>query len=291
MNDFPPHMPYVRRGTIASDAVTPETGRTDYVATADKVESPVKGLVVSQTFVDMSRFIGPVTLATTRVVMVLTGRLVVRHPDGVQTAKPGDVVILRRDVRYHIEPGSISGQTVNIDLTASYMTRCGLEEGNLAQAVYSSPGTNLVVLRLAYGSRHPSDGSLTSSGALITQWMSSSLCNRQMLESRWAKRLRDDMHIHWNETRTLKELGDIAGCHPVTVAKYFPLYFGCTQREYMRRLKAEHAIRYLMGTEHSVTDIAHWCGFSDHSHLTRTLRQLTGTTPAGLRQWKELITL
>ncbi|MGY3230506.1 hypothetical protein ACVWWJ_001990 [Luteibacter sp. HA06] len=207
MNDFPPHMPYVRRGTIASDAVTPETGRTDYAATTDKVESPVKGLVVSQTFVDMSRFIGPVTFATTRVVMVLTGRLVVRHPDGVQTAKPGDVMILHRDVRYHIEPGSISGQTVNIDITASYMTRCGLEEGNLAQAVYSSPGTNLVVLRLAYGSRHRSDGSLTSSGALITQWMSSSLCNRQMLESRWAKRLRDDMHIHWNETRDPQGIG------------------------------------------------------------------------------------
>lgn len=289
MSAFPPHTPFFRRGTGTADLSASNGGRTDYAAVSDKVESPVEGLVVSRTFVDMTRFIGPVTLASTRVVMVLTGRIVIRHPDGVQTASPGDVIFLRRNVQYHIEPGSLSGYTINLDLMPSYMTRCGLGEDELAQAVYSSPGTNLVVLNLVYGSRHRVDDLSTSSGALITQWLSSSLCNKQMYKSHWAMRLRDDMHKHWNETRTLKQLGEVAGCHPVTIAKYFPLYFGCTQREYTRRLKAEHAIRYLIGTDHSVTDVAHRCGFSDHSHLTRTLRQLTGTTPMGLRRCRELI--
>ena len=49
------------------------------------------------------------------------------------------------------------------------------------------------------------------------------------------------------------------------------------------RISLDKARRILRETELGVSEIAHQCGFYDHSAFTRAFRRWSGTTPA---QWR-----
>lgn len=95
-----------------------------------------------------------------------------------------------------------------------------------------------------------------------------------------AKELLDD---RWNEFIPLEAVASKLKVHPVTVSSYFSRAFDCTMSEYMRRIKVERAITRLLRSSNSISSIAHQCGFSDHSHMTRLIKCYTGFTPRGLR--------
>jgi AraC family transcriptional regulator len=104
----------------------------------------------------------------------------------------------------------------------------------------------------------------------------------------WVMMLRELLHDEWSTGHDLGELSKKLGVHPVTISRYFPVYFSATLGEYMRKLKIERALPLLGNERLSLTAIAYQCGFADHSHFTRTFKAVTGYLPKQFRKFKQV---
>jgi AraC family transcriptional regulator len=100
----------------------------------------------------------------------------------------------------------------------------------------------------------------------------------------WLEKVKEMVHDRWNEPLSLSELSEAAGVHPVSVSKFFPRHFHLTLGEYQRKLRLANALTLLRQGSRSLTDVAHYCGFFDQSHFTRTFRQETGLLPKEFRK-------
>lgn len=96
----------------------------------------------------------------------------------------------------------------------------------------------------------------------------------------WLDKVLELLNDSWNEPISLKDLAEAANVYPTTVSKHFPKYVSCTLGEYRRRLKVEKSLSIIKNSNQSLTEIALQCGFADHSHFTRTFKQLTGFLPS-----------
>jgi AraC family transcriptional regulator len=80
------------------------------------------------------------------------------------------------------------------------------------------------------------------------------------------------------------ELAAQAGVHPVYLARRFRGAFGVSLREYRQIAQVRRATRLILGTRRSLSEIAHHCGFADHSHMCRSFRIVARVNPAALRR-------
>ena len=86
-------------------------------------------------------------------------------------------------------------------------------------------------------------------------------------------------------TISLTSLAAVAGLHPTHFARSFRKNTGLTVGEYVRHRRIGRA-QQLMSSNPSMglSRIAAESGFADHAHLTRTFRQIAGTTPGVYRE-------
>lgn len=100
----------------------------------------------------------------------------------------------------------------------------------------------------------------------------------------WLGRVRDILHVRYRETVAMAELADIAGVHPVHLARVFRRHHGCTVGSYVRTLRIEHARMALADASRSISSIALATGFSDQAHLTRHFKAQIGVPPGTYRR-------
>jgi YesN/AraC family two-component response regulator len=101
----------------------------------------------------------------------------------------------------------------------------------------------------------------------------------------WIKQLREIIEDRWNEFISLNELALELKVHPVTISKYFKKYYKGTLGDYMRKIKVQKALYFLLHTDMPITEIAFACGFSDHSHMVRVFKTYVGYNPKNIRQF------
>jgi AraC-like DNA-binding protein len=80
---------------------------------------------------------------------------------------------------------------------------------------------------------------------------------------------------------TLPWMAEVAGLSPSRLMHLFTESVGVPPRPYVRWLRLQRACGEIMQGA-SITEAAHRCGFSDASHLARTIRRMMGTTPSEL---------
>jgi AraC family transcriptional regulator len=81
----------------------------------------------------------------------------------------------------------------------------------------------------------------------------------------------------------LAALAEIAGVHPVYLARQFRRAYGCSVGDYVRRRKVERAAELAADPTLTLSAVAYGAGFADQAHLCRTFRAETGLTPGGYR--------
>ncbi len=81
----------------------------------------------------------------------------------------------------------------------------------------------------------------------------------------------------------LSEWGQQNGIMPWTVSRGFTLVFGVSPEAFRARARSRHALKRIQDTPASLASIAAELGFADQSHMTRSVKQLTGTPP---RAWR-----
>jgi AraC-like DNA-binding protein len=81
----------------------------------------------------------------------------------------------------------------------------------------------------------------------------------------------------------LMALSRAVGCSPHHLSRVFARLSGCTLSRYRNRLRVRLALDRIAEGEPDLAGLAHDLGFSDHAHLSRTIRAATGHTPSACR--------
>jgi AraC-like DNA-binding protein len=82
-----------------------------------------------------------------------------------------------------------------------------------------------------------------------------------------------------NPSLKLSQWGEENGIAPWTLSRGFALVFGVSPETFRARIRARHALKSIQDTEAPLASIAAELGFSDQSHMTRSVKQLTGIGP------------
>ena len=103
---------------------------------------------------------------------------------------------------------------------------------------------------------------------------------------RWHSQLIDLLHTKCSEQLSLRYVAAELDIHPVYLCQQFPLFFNCPFGEYIRKLRIEKAVKYMLDQEEiSLTEIGYNCGFADQSHFIRTFKKNVGVTPLRFRKY------
>jgi AraC-like DNA-binding protein len=88
----------------------------------------------------------------------------------------------------------------------------------------------------------------------------------------------DFIHTHFKDDISLQRMADLAALNPFHLIRLFKKNTGLSPYDYLLIVRTEHA-RKLLRTGRKVQDAAQEAGFYDTSHLNRSLRKITGTSP------------
>jgi AraC family transcriptional regulator len=92
------------------------------------------------------------------------------------------------------------------------------------------------------------------------------------------------LHAHPTVTPRLAEVAQVAGVHPMHLAKLFRKRFGYSMGEFLRRQRIAWACEQLARDAGTISSIAVRAGFADHAHFTRTFRRIAGCSPSWYRR-------
>jgi AraC family transcriptional regulator len=107
--------------------------------------------------------------------------------------------------------------------------------------------------------------------------------------ARWQlRRVIDYLDAHLPDTVQLSTLAKLTGLSQAHFARAFKISTGCAPYQWQLRARIERARALLLRTSDPLDDVAAATGFADATHLGRTFRRLTGTTPANWRRSRKL---
>jgi len=128
--------------------------------------------------------------------------------------------------------------------------------------------------------------SLAIEGLALELLVEVSRNNTRTIERRppaWLSAARDMLHEQFADNFTIESIARAANVHPSHLSRAFRQHLGCTVGDYVRKLRLEFACREILATDVSLTQIAHHAGFHDHSHFSRTFKQMIGLSPSQYR--------
>ncbi|HYD36730.1 MAG TPA: AraC family transcriptional regulator [Allosphingosinicella sp.] len=104
----------------------------------------------------------------------------------------------------------------------------------------------------------------------------------------WLLDVIEHIHGNWQNIQSVNALASDFGVSPQHLCRAFKALLGVTIGQYSLLLRLDYARGLLWGTGHSISQIAAETGFSDQSHLTRTLARHSERTPSRMR-WKSAV--
>jgi AraC family transcriptional regulator len=99
-------------------------------------------------------------------------------------------------------------------------------------------------------------------------------------------RLREHVEAHLSGRILVQDMAHAVGLAPNRFAQAFTQRTGQAPHQFVLHCRLERATALLQHSRHSLADVAALCGFASQQHLTHTMRQKMGITPARLRQAK-----
>jgi AraC family transcriptional regulator len=197
---------------------------------------------------------------------------------------PGDLKFIPAGVMHRCEqylPGTCK---INLDLNGEALQKMEIREEQLTGLSGSSLSAKFTLLKL-YHELVAQEVPEASTELLLFQLFNPAKpVKHKAAPPLWAERLKDLLHDEWDKNFYLDDLSARLGVHPVTISRYFPLYFATTLGNYMQQLKINKALTMIRATATPLTQIAYNCGFADQAHFTRTFKAITGYRPQEFRK-------
>lgn len=112
------------------------------------------------------------------------------------------------------------------------------------------------------------------------------------LKPDWLDRITEQIQDEYmNPNMRLSILAEEAEIHPVYLARVFRKFHHCSVKDYIQRLKLQHAMHQLASSKEVIAQIAYQEGFSDQSHLSRYFKSTFGISPAKFRKFVQTFNL
>ncbi len=89
---------------------------------------------------------------------------------------------------------------------------------------------------------------------------------------------------NYHRELNLKELASLVSMAEGSVCRFFKEKAGCTPFEYLNRVKADLACKFLLDENMSVTQVAMESGFNNLSHFNKQFKKNIGMTPSEYRK-------
>ena len=89
---------------------------------------------------------------------------------------------------------------------------------------------------------------------------------------------------NFNKKISLEAAAAIISLSPSGFSRYFKKLNGKTFFEYVNAVRIEHACRYIIYKDLSITQICYECGYNNFSNFSRHFKKLTGYSPLKYRQ-------
>ena len=99
----------------------------------------------------------------------------------------------------------------------------------------------------------------------------------------WLSRCIEQLFDAGSHVTNVGALAREAGVHPVHLARTFRDLLGESPGALLRRRRVARAIALIRGTSRALAAIALECGFTDQSHMSRSIRRASGGSPSTLR--------
>lgn len=209
--------------------------------------------------------------------------------------------IEKREKKYTISPGEITYydaeephqavrilqplRRVNIELSPPFFENYDVSGQALRHAVTTNPDAKFLMVEILKEFREPNGFSNTAVVMSLLKMIGrSEKLQPGNTAPQWVRAVQTLLRDRWDEQVSLQELSVEAGVHPVTISKYFPVYFSCTLGEYLRKLKAEKALGLIKCPPVSLAAVGYACGFADQSHFARIFKKQTGVLPGAYQK-------
>ncbi|WP_129716179.1 helix-turn-helix transcriptional regulator [Pedobacter sp. SYP-B3415] len=188
----------------------------------------------------------------------------------------GQVVFYHSGEVHRNDHTIVPSRNLNLEIDPGFFADYQLTEQQIDTAIRNGQLSSLEIMSLFNEVLFQEDTS-TAGVHLLLLGAVTEVAKRNIPD--WLLRLRDLLNDRWDSWPSLCDLAAEADVHPVTISKYFHRFFECTLGVYMRKLKAQHAFTMIRSGNHSLSEIAHACGFADQSHFSRCFKATTGMLP------------
>lgn len=88
---------------------------------------------------------------------------------------------------------------------------------------------------------------------------------------------------HFTENPTLADLAGLVCMTPSAFSRFFKIKTGTSLSNYIIDVKLTYAIRLLVDSSHSISEICYECGFNNQSNFNRIFKSKKGQTPREFR--------
>jgi AraC family transcriptional regulator len=184
----------------------------------------------------------------------------------------------------HADEFPAAARCLNIHFEKEWRRR--FDRALAVPALAASSVISEIIARSARELRSPDAVSpMVIEGLMLELFGELARCRTPDRAPRWLHAVREEIESRFRESLTLVSLATAANVHPVHLARSFRRHFGRTVGEMIRELRVRYA-RTRIPSGVPLRELAAEAGFADQSHLTRTFRSLTGTTPSAFRRAK-----
>jgi AraC-like DNA-binding protein len=102
--------------------------------------------------------------------------------------------------------------------------------------------------------------------------------------SRRVQKVHEYLMQHYTEEIRLSQLANIVGMTEVAFSRFFRLRTGKNLTDYLLDIRIGNAIRLLVDSTQSISEICYCCGFNNLSNFNRIFRKRKGCTPKEFRE-------
>lgn len=197
-------------------------------------------------------------------------------------AVPGTLLAYRRNEMHRNLHTQHPSRNINLEIESAFLLRYDLGEQCLYTMEYQD--VQLAMLKIYKECLLTRNPVSAAHSLLLAATGGKPVFPQKTPPPQWVSKLQQLLHDRWSETLSLQELSGEAGVHPVTISRYFPVYFGTTLGGYHRKIRLARSLQLVKSGEYSLSQIAQRCGFFDQSHFIHNFRKFTGFLPKEFRK-------
>ncbi len=222
----------------------------------------------------------------TNVVFFLAGGCIEKRKQITCERATADILLLHAGEMHQTILAQRPTRYLSLDLQPSLLKQYNINETSLLTSIKATPDAKFLMLKMYHELLQNDEFAPDTIHMLLLELTAlTQLIHRQQVLPPWLKLIYELLQDQWNQPISLTELARIAGVNPITISKYFPLYFGSTLGVFRRKLKIERSLALIKQTDGSLTDVVYACQFADQSHFIRNFSQFTSFSP---RQYRKL---